>query len=149
MQLPTQEEIKTRLLEAQERDVLGFEWHEYIPFLKKEDVKEYLKEDVSEEDIDKFIQPLTREHLLKKMHDYMSFAWDKANNCRGISANRSIMHYIAWIFLAGEKEFSEEISKEFDKNYRFYGKPILEKICNHYGWDYKQWDDGMRSDTEY
>lgn len=68
---------------------------------------------------------------------YMPFAWDKANNGRGFSASRSMSHYQAWIWLAGDDigDLSE---------YDSYGKDNLVKICKHYGWDHSQWDNGVR-----
>lgn len=149
MTLPTKEEIKAKLLEAKKDDMFGFEWQEYLIYLDWETAEEFFKEGLTEEEKQHFFETLCREDILLKMHDYMEFAWNKANNCRGISANRSMMHYIAWTWLAGDQQFSDEIGFEFKHAYEFYGKPILEKICNHYGWDYKQWDDGIRSNTEY
>jgi hypothetical protein len=69
------------------------------------------------------------------MNEYMSFAFEKARGERGISANRSIMHYIAWIWLNSEDEFATEIDTDFEENYHSYGISILKKICKHYGWD--------------
>jgi hypothetical protein len=69
----------------------------------------------------------------------MDFAWDKANNGRGISANRSIAHYQAWLWLLGV-EWCDTLMDD----YEFYGKPQLIRICEYLGLDPKQWDDGER-----
>lgn len=84
----------------------------------------------------------SREDVLKRMEEYMEFAWDKANNFRGLSAGRSIQHYIAWTWLAGDPELTKEIE---NMKYQYYGKDILKRICEYYGWDASQWDDGVRS----
>lgn len=71
------------------------------------------------------------------MLDYMEFAWDKANNGRGISAMRSMHHYMAWTWMLGD-----DLGNLLD--YQYYGKDNLVKICKHYGWDHAKWDDGVR-----
>ena len=83
------------------------------------------------------VAPRDRESLLKEMYDYMPFAWDKANDCKGLSASRSMEHYQAWVWLAGDDlgDFSE---------YDYYGKDHLSRICDYYRWDYSSWDDGKR-----
>jgi hypothetical protein len=146
IQMPTQEEIRQRYLERQPKDYLGFEVSEYIDYLGFEWIKENIgfKDGVefTQAEVAAFNNPVEREALLDKMKDYMSFAFEKANNKRGISANRSICHYLAWIWLAGDREFAKEIENEYKTNYCYYGKLILRKICDFYGWDYMEWDDG-------
>ena len=72
----------------------------------------------------------------------MEFAWDKANNCRGISASRSIDHYSVWIWLLGDEDKLSDI-----RDYEYYGKPQLVEICELYGWDHSKWDDGVRTNV--
>lgn len=141
----TQQEIIERFEQRTVGDLLGFEIGEYRPYLDYEYVKPYLKEGVTEVEW----EPYALKNVINRMEKYMSFAWDKANNCRGISATRSVQHYIAWIWLSGDDDFAKEIEQDYELHYCHYGKPILEKICNHYGWDWKQWDDGTRTNTEY
>lgn len=62
---------------------------------------------------------------------YLSFAWDKALDHRGISANRSILHIKNWLWLIGDEEalrFAESRG-----NYAQYGAPILKYVGNKYG----------------
>jgi len=143
MGVPTVDEILARTLARRKDDMFGFEWHEYVEYLPFDKAKPLLLDgtEVTETEWKKLQPELTEAAVLEKMRKYMPFAWDKANGCRGLSSNRSIMHYIAWTWLHGDAEFSEEIQKEFDENYCMYGKPILVKICERYGWDWKQWDD--------
>jgi len=143
--IPTQDQILSRFNERKPRDHFGFEVEEYMVFLDFDHVKPLLKPEVTREAWDKNYKLPTRELMLKTMHEYMTFAWEKANDCRGISANRSIMHFIAWIWLAGEPEFSKKIDETFHSNYQHYGKEILILIAEHYSWDWKQWDDGVRT----
>lgn len=142
--LPTKEEILNQYMKYGSEDPCGFEWHQYVPYLDFELVRNTLKEGFTEEEFNKdFKKELKRESIIDEIKDYMGFAFDKANNCRGISSNRSIGHYIAWIFLAGDKGFSDEIRKEFKENYCYYGKQILKKICEFYKIDYSTLDDGV------
>ena len=142
----TEAEIVERIKAREPEDMFGFEWHEYIRFLPFHAAQPWLKEEAKPEDW--AAEVCTRDALLEQMRDYMDFAWGKANNCRGLSANRSVMHYIAWTWLAGDGEFSDEISQQFDEDYRFYGKPILARIADFYGWDWRQWDDGRWRNDE-
>ena len=141
MATPTQDEIVKRIEERKAGDMFGFEWHEYMPFLDFDRSRPFMRGGVTREQWAEHHRPLTREAVLDIMLDYMGFAWDKANNCRGISANRSVMHYIAWTWLAGDADFSAQIERMFQDDYCHYGKPILWVICKKYGWDFRQWDD--------
>lgn len=132
----TDEEIIARIEEVKDRDFFGFEISDLLIRLPFEKAKPYLKDDAKAEDWK--VEPRDRESLLKEMHDYMSFAWDKANNQRGLSAGRSLCHYQAWVWLAGD-------DLGYFGDYEFYGKDELVKICNHYGWDSSKWDDGERT----
>lgn len=78
-----------------------------------------------------------------EIREYMAFAWDKANWCRGLSAGRSINHMANWLFVDGKDELSEEI-----RDYSYYGKPQLVRICEEYGIDWKQYDDGKWVESE-
>lgn len=144
MALPSESEIAERMKSRAKSDLFGFETDEYIPYLSYASAKPFINDNVSEEEFKKYQKPFTREQVLKDMEAYMSFAWDKANNCRGISASRSISHYIAWTWLAGDAELSAEI----EKPYEFYGKDHLVAICKHYGWDSSKWDDNRRVNNE-
>lgn len=142
--LPTQDEIAARIAERTSSDVFGFECGEYLAYLDFDHAKRFLKPDATREEWGKDLPTLSREGILAQMEKYMEFAWDKANNGRGISANRSIKHYIAWTWLAGDSEVSAEIERRFADEYQFYGKDILVRICEIYGWDPKKWDNGIR-----
>ena len=143
--VPTVEEIDKRYDERGEGDIIGFETNEYLMYMSFDKVRSIVAESVSDDELRELLKPASREHMLKVMFDYMEFAWGKANDQRGISANRSIEHYVAWVWLAGDAELSDEIDKMAWDEYCYYGKPILERICNYYEWDYSIWDDGVRT----
>jgi len=60
--------------------------------------------------------------------DYMNFARGKAKDKKGISAQRSIYHYIAWLWLMGRDDFDDL----FD-DYTDYGTPQLRRISRFLG----------------
>ena len=142
----TQDEIVKRIEARRNNDPLCFEVNEYIDYLDFNHARQFLKDSVTEQDWQEAVAKISVP--VERMRDYMEFAWGKANNCRGISANRSIMHCIAWLWLAEEDELLMQVEDEFNGNYHFYGKPILEIICEHFGWDWSQWDDGVRTNGE-
>ena len=132
----TDQEIIDRINARKEADFFGFELTDLLIRLPFELAKPFLNPDVKGEDWK--VQPRDRDSVLKEMLEYMPFAWDKANNCRGLSASRSMCHYMAWVWLAGD-----DLGDLTD--YQYYGKDNLVKICDHYGWDSSQWDDGERT----
>ena len=141
----TQAEITARTAMAKARDMLGFEWHEYCHYLDTEHIKPFLNDDAYAEKWK--TTPIDRDALYKEMQEYLNFAWEKANSCRGISANRSIMHYIAWTWLRGDDDLCQKLEHAIyggghDEEYQFYGKPQLVAICEHYRWDWRALDDG-------
>ena len=138
----TQQEIKQRFLDRKEKDFLGFEVDEYLMAMSSETLESLrgngIKNDADLSEHEP--QWSSNDELLETCRDYMSFAWDKANDCRGISANRSVGHYIAWLWLLGENQFDDLMD-----DYEFYGKPQLVRICNYLRLDPNQWDDGVRT----
>lgn len=135
----TNDEILARVESIKDRDWLGFETGDLIVRLPFDIAKPYLKEGVTENQWD--VDPRDKDSLINEMRDYMPFAWEKANNCRGISASRSMSHYSAWVWLAGD-----DLGDLHD--YDYYGKDNLVMICKHYGFDYDQLDDGIRTNTD-
>ncbi len=141
--MKTQQEIADRIAERRERDILGFETGELIPFLDYSHARPFLKEGVTEPEWAESQTTLTVESVRQQMVDYMEFAWSKANNFRGISASRSLQHYQAWLWLLGEEALASDL-----EDYEFYGKDELVKICIFLGVDSDKWDDGVRANEE-
>lgn len=133
----TDKEILARVEAVKDHDWIGTEVSDLLSYLSFESVKPFLNEGVTEDQWS--VIPRTRESILDEMLEYMPFAWDKANNGRGISASRSMSHYRAWTWMLGDEDKFGELL-----DYEFYGKDNLVAICNHYGWDSSQWDDGIR-----
>ncbi len=136
----TQDEIVARIKDRKEHDFLGFEVSEYIDYLNYAYAKEFLKDDTTEERWEE-VRKGTKTPA-EAIKDYMSFAWDKANNCRGISAGRSLCHMIAWLWLDG-KDWAKKL-----EDYEYYGKPQLVRICKEYDIDWRALDDGRWTNEE-
>ena len=132
----TDDEIISRINVVADRDFFGFEVSDLVVRLEYEKAKQFIPADVIQKDW----EVVSREpaDVISMMRNYMSFAWEKANDCRGLSAGRSLSHYSAWIWLAGD-DLGDLLE------YEFYGKDKLVLICNHYGWDSSEWDDGVRT----
>jgi hypothetical protein len=131
----TQDDIIQRIESRKENDFMGFEVPFYLDMLTFENAKQYLVDDAVEANWTQ----LSANDIKAKAIDYMAFAWKKANNCRGISAGRSISHYIAWLWLLGEDGFDDM------EDYEYYGKPQLIRVCEYLGLDHTLWDDGVRT----
>ena len=143
--VPTVEEVDKRYDERSADDIIGFETNEYLKYMSFDKVRAIVKKDMTDDELRNILCDVSRDYMLNHMEEYMEFAWEKANGMRGISANRSIEHYVAWTWLAGDDEFSADIDRMAWDGYCYYGKPILEMICEFYGWDWKAWDDGVRT----
>lgn len=124
----TIEEIIAYYKQERAEDILGFEGEVLLPYLPSEQVKEFLEDGT---DLSEWKQiPLDREAVLGEMKEYMSFAWDKVQDHRGISASRSVKKMQAWLWLLRDDEtlaFAQN-----DSHYAQYGAPILKKICDVY-----------------
>lgn len=134
----TDDEILQRIetLANSAKDWLGTQRSDLLVRLPYDKAKPFLLPTVTEQAWK--VAPRDRESVLSEMLEYMPFAWEKANGCRGLSAGRSMDHFMSWTWLAGD-DFGNLTS------YQFYGKDHLRKICDHYGWNADQWDDGRRS----
>lgn len=132
----TDEEILARIDAVKDNDWLGTEMTDLLVCLPFDAAKPHLNGDAIPGDWK--VAPRDRDAVLARMLDYMPFAWDKANNQRGLSAGRSMSHFSAWTWLI-EEDFGDL------HDYVFYGKPHLVAICERFGWNHAQWDDGERS----
>jgi hypothetical protein len=142
----TQQEILDFIPEFQKEDFFSFGVVDLIMRLEFKDAKPYLLKGTKKSDYKP--SSLKRQDILDEMLKYMPFAWEKACNCRGISAGRSMLHYAAWLWLLGDEDYNFFGGVEELGNYEYYGKDKLVDICNRFGWDPAQWDDGIRINSE-
>ena len=132
------EKIKNKVSTGFANDVFGLSLSDLVSALPFNDAKEYLKEEflakpAAEEEWESS-RIKTEEDVKAKMLDYLPFAWGKAKDQRGLSADRSIRHFAAWAWLIDD-EFYEKIEDMYDNNYFPYGEPILEYISEKLGFE--------------
>ena len=139
----TQDEIIAKISEVEPDDWMGTIKSDLVEFLDYEHAKPYLKDDVTAAECSESVKDVKKPSL--QIKDYMPFAFNKANNCRGLSAGRSLDHMYAWLWLDGQDEF---LTANDIRDYQYYGKDELVKICELYGLDATQWDDGCRVNSE-
>lgn len=143
----TQEEIVAKVEEIRVEgwDFFGTATSDLLEFVEFKNAKKFLREEAEEKDWIVPVEP-TPEVIKAKIVDYLPFAWEKANNCRGLSAGRSLTHMYAWLWLMGD-DVLESIGDVLE--YEFYGKDHLVNISKLVGFDWEAYDDGERSNTEY
>jgi len=115
-----------------ETQLAGWDIFELLEF---KDLKELdlLKAQATEEEWNKNKGELTEEYVKKEVANYLSFAFGKAHNERGISANRSIYHFQNWLWVLEDYELL--VFAQDDSNYGKdggYGITILRKIRDKY-----------------
>lgn len=130
----TQQEILDRIEEVKNDDLFGTQRQDLIVYLTFDNAKPFLVDGVTADQ-----WPEENKSPKEIMIEYMPFAWDKANDKRGLSALRSMEHYTSWLWLDGDEVLYKTL---FD--YEYYGKPQLIEICKYLGIDHLQYDDGIR-----
>lgn len=139
----TDAEILARIEEvkASAGDFLGTQQMGLIEYLSFDAAQPFLEEGVTADDWE--LTPRNEDAVRARMLAYMPFAWDKANNCRGISAGRSLDHMSTWLWMLGRDDAAAQVLE-----YDLYGKPWLRAICEAFEWDWRQWDDGRWRNAE-
>ena len=127
--IKTREEVQKRYEKNKDNNLLWYEMNGkcLIPFLPFEYLRSLCKDEYSDEEVREDMIELTRENVIKEMKDYLPFAFDKCIGERGLSANRSMGHYLEWIWLIDD-EFYNKIYTEYNENYCEYGYNILKMI---------------------
>lgn len=132
--LPSEAEILSRIAAIKEGDWMGTTASDLIDFLSFDAAKTYLKPETTADQWNaREVKP-----PLTQAREYLDFAWGKANNCRGLSAGRSLDHLKAWLWLAG---YGELVDAHFD-DYDHYGKFQLVIASELTGIDWRAADDG-------
>lgn len=127
----TMDEIAAQM--GAEKTPLGFNLEVYVEYLDLAHARPFLKEDSSltEAEWNKTAHPLTEEQVKKDMLEYLTFAWEKCENERSISAYRSIEKMKAWLWILGDDELVTFLSNK--DNFGLYGAPMLRRITEKYG----------------
>lgn len=131
MIIRTTDEILKKINEGFKNDIFGFGVSDIIEALPFEHAKKFYTDEFlnkpDAKEIHEKEQLKTKDDVLKRMKDYLEFAYRKAENQRGLSADRSIQHYIAWAWLIDD-EFYKWLENEYETNYHSYGIHILQEI---------------------
>ncbi len=87
-------------------DVFGIWGTELLLRVPLKDAEKFMKRDHgwTEESWEKSRLKKDHESVVNEMEDFFQFAWEKAVGHRGISANRSIVHYLIWSWLINDME---------------------------------------------
>jgi len=125
----TQAEILERFEKAD--DFFGTQKGDLISYMEFENAKPHLKEDYVKKIENGEEKWEVSNDPKKEILEYLDFAYDKAEDERGLSAGRSMLHFKTWIWLDDEKFYNEVIY--LIDNYTNYGIPALDKISQHYG----------------
>lgn len=137
----TFDEIVSRCKAVESDDWMGTQRGDLIAYLPFDHAKPFLKEGASA--VDWKPREISDAAVLAELKGYMDFAWGKANDCRGLSAGRSLDHMKAWLWLLGDDAMAVAI-----EDYSHYGKPQLRAICEKYEITWRPLDDGMWRNNE-
>lgn len=124
----TQEEILARIKSHEElKDVFTthFAIMDLLEFLDYDYAKEYVKESITPKEWAKSVVT----DPIKKIKDYMPFAWMKAMDERGLSSIRSVVHMTEWLWLAADYKLFDLLDNGL---YGYYGTDALKVICKKY-----------------
>lgn len=139
----TTDQIKEKIKEVKENDFFGVMVSDLVFYLSYEDAMSlgYLKPETIKEEwtTRAIISPL------QQIKEYLPFAWNKANNCKGLSAARSLNHINIWLWLAGYSD----LEKDYFDNYEYYGKPQLVLASALVNFDWREHDNGCWVNDEY
>ena len=115
-------------------DFLNFQRALLVSSLPFDKAKRFLKPEAT---ADKWSHQKNDHDAIKaEILEYMPFAWEKANDCRGNSAYRSLEYMKCWFWFLGH-DIEDALS-----NYTHYGKPQLRAICEHLNIDWRKYDSG-------
>ena len=132
------EKIKGKINAGFANDVFGIAFNDLIEALPFADAKEYLKDEFLMKDSAEAEWESSRiktdDDVKARMLAYLPFAWEKAEDQRGLSADRSIRHFAAWAWLI-DNEFYEKIEDMYNNSYFPYGEPILAYISEKLGFE--------------
>lgn len=125
----TPTEVVARYETVKEDDYFGFKAEVLLSHLPKTFLKPYLKPDADTSDLDSYSRDL--KSVTKEAVEYMEFAWGKALDHRGISANRSIDKLTELFWLMGRDDV---VAAMYRADYHNYGAPKLKAACELMGW---------------
>lgn len=121
------EEIKKFMEKFSKEDFFGVIRQDCISCLPYEAASEYLSEEVTADAWDAIYLKNDKE-IIDEIIQYLPFAYNKAENERGLSAIRSLQHFLAWFYCLGVDEMVSTIHYMMNSDYAPYGMPVLKRI---------------------
>lgn len=120
----TEAEVTARYEQLRGDDLFGFSGEVLLSHVSAEAAKPYLKDDA---DLSAWVQlPLDHDAVLAEVAEYMTFAWGKVQDHRGISAARSVDKISAYAWLLGRDDVVQAME---GAGYAQYGAPKLLVAC--------------------
>jgi hypothetical protein len=128
----TQDDIVARInaLRREGGDFFGVQTHDLLLYLDFQHAKAFLVEGTTEAQwLEE--QAKNKKSPTESIQSYMPFAVEKATGHRGLSAQLSLNHMRAWLWLDGNEDLLALVNDS--ANYTPYGAPCLVAIIEAYG----------------
>ena len=122
--MKTEQEILDAMADMKWKDLFGTRMGDIMEGLSFEKAKPWLKETAKPEDWTK-IQLTSDKQIYDQAVKYLDFAQEKIDNQRGLSANRSMYHYQAWLWLMNAPQEIQDVAW---RDYDDYGQENLNEI---------------------
>jgi hypothetical protein len=146
----TENQILQRLKEiADADDMFGVERSRLLEALSWQAAQSFLQDGHDHEEAEWEDHRLkTTGQVIDQIVSYLGFAWGKANESRGLSAQRSLAHFRGLLYLLGSDhdELRQWIGSP--EHYQFYGKPQLVKVSEVVGFDWRTVDNDEWKNAE-
>jgi hypothetical protein len=137
---PTQDELMARIVMRAQEDAMQFEVPDYIVYLDVDHAKMiYPAEMHSQIDVEWSQGHWSEADVRKRIVEYVPKAFDWANRQKDHETLRAFGHFVAWTWLLGDREFSDELLRE---EWTAFGKPSFRRIAERYGVAWKDLDNG-------
>lgn len=106
-----------------------------IRYIKFNDIKDLLKDDVDESEWNKTILDFTEENVLNQLSDDLEFAFEKALNKRGLSAGIMYETIKTYMYILEDEELLDF------SDYAQYGLPLFKAVAVKYDFENPIGDD--------
>lgn len=130
----TQEEILAQYNYNPSRTLFGFDREVLITYLDYDHARKFLKPEVTREQWEEnCIDASDRDRIINNMLEYLSFALEKAEDHRAISAVRSVEKLEAWLWMLEDDDGVAYFQR--NDTYTNYGAPRLKWVRDKYSPD--------------
>ena len=141
---PTQEQLMARIVERAQEDAMQFEVPDYVVYLDKEHAKLVYPPEMHAKIDEHWSQgQWSEDDVRKRIVDYVPHAFQWANEKLDYETMRACGHFIAWAWLLGDHEFSDEL---IGQEWSAFGKPCFRRVAERYGVAWETLDDGVMAE---